>query len=193
TSKITLFARYNYSPSNLDQRGPNSSVGNVLSQVSSLESTVHTGTTGVTQSITPGIGNEARANYSNQRIGLRYTVDAFGGAAPLSDSVLFPVGYTSANAVFDLYIPGAGVYYQGLSLLNEQRQVNLIDNLSVVKAGHQLKFGVDYRWLSPFVSPFAYRQFVQFLGMSAAPGAALSGTAQIAATGAQQGNAFVSH
>ena len=34
------------------------------------------------------------------------------------------------------------------SATDEQRQVNLIDNLSVTKGSHQLKFGVDYRWLA---------------------------------------------
>jgi hypothetical protein len=192
SSKITLFGRYNYSPSSLDQRGPSSSAGNVLSVVSALESSVHTGTIGVTQQITPAISNEARANYSNHRIGLKYLMDNFGGAVPLPDSVLFPSGSSSKNAVFGLYIPGAGQYNLGKSGTEEQRQINLVDNLSVTKAGHQLKFGVDYRWLAPFVSPFSYRQFVQFSGMSAAAGGALSGTAQIAATFAQQSNALLS-
>ena len=160
SSKITLFGRYNYSPSSLDQRGPFTSVGNVLSQVSSLASSVQTGTMGLAQSITPEIGNEVRANYSNQRVGLQYTLDDFGGAVALPDSILFPAGDSSANSVFGLYIPGAGQYNRGKSLLNEQRQVNLSDNLSVSKGGHQLKFGVDYRWLAPFVSPYSYRQFV---------------------------------
>ena len=192
-SKLSLFGRYNNSPSSLDQRGPFTSVGDVLSVVSSLTSSVQTGTVGLTQSITPGIGNEIRANYSNQRVGLKYTLDEFGGAVPLPDSVLFPAGYSSANSAFGLYIPGAGQYNRGKSLLNEQRQVNLVDNLSVTKAGHQLKFGVDYRWLSPFVSPYSYRQFVQYSGMSAAPGGAISGTAQAVGTFAQQGNALLVH
>jgi len=119
-------------------------------------------------------------------------LDDFGGATPLPDSVLFPAGYTSANSTFGLYIPGAGNYNQGISGVNEQRQVNLVDNLSVIKRSHQLKFGVDYRWLAPFSSPYSYRQFVQFSGMSAAPGGALSGTAQIVTTTAFQSNALLS-
>ena len=38
-------------------------------------------------------------------------------------------------------------YEQGKQGTDEQRQVNLIDNLSVVKRSHELKFGVDYRRL----------------------------------------------
>ena len=63
----------------------------------------------------------------------------------------------------------------------------------MTKAGHQLKFGVDYRWLAPFTSPFSYRQFVQFSGVTdAAPGGALSGTAAFAAVATTQGNALLS-
>ncbi len=190
-SKLTLFGRYNYSPSNLDQRSP-PQAGPVLSATRSLSSTVQTGTAGVTELITPGISNEARANYSNHRVGTENTLDSFGGAVPLPDSVLFPPGTSSASGLFGFYIPGVGQYNQGKSGTNEQRQVNVVDNLSVNKGRNQLKFGVDYRWLAPFVSPYAYRQYVQFTGVTAAPGGALSGVAQIAQTNAYQGNALLS-
>ena len=183
TSRLTLFGRFNDSPSSLDQRGPSTSVGNVLSNVQFLDSSVKTGTVGLTAQITPGISNEVRANYSNDRIGTRSALDSFGGAVPIPDStLLFPAGITSATSLFGFYIPGVGNYNQGKSALNEQRQVNFVDNLSVAKAGHQLKFGVDYRWLGPFNSPFSYRQYVQFTGMGSAPGGVLSGTALVAAT-----------
>jgi hypothetical protein len=189
-ARLTLFGRYNYSPSNLVLRGPLTGVGDVLSQTTSEFSSVHTGTLGLTESITPRISNEVRANYSNQSIRLTYRLDTFGGAVPLSDAALFPPGISSATGVFGFYIPGVGDYNQGKSGMNEQRQVNFIDNLSVTKAGHQWKFGVDYRWLAPFNSPYSYRQFVQFTGMSAAPGGALSGTVAAAATYAAQTDAL---
>src|SRR5262249_34971284 len=43
-----------------------------------------------------------------------------------------------------------------------------------------------------FSSPFSYRQFVDFSGMSASPGGALSGTALLAQSSAFQGNALLS-
>ncbi|HEY0728370.1 MAG TPA: carboxypeptidase regulatory-like domain-containing protein, partial [Pyrinomonadaceae bacterium] len=61
---LNLFGRYNYSPSHMDQRGPLFSSGRVLSTTNSLSSTVHTGTIGLTQIISPEISNEVRANYS---------------------------------------------------------------------------------------------------------------------------------
>lgn len=192
SSKITLFGRYNNSPSYLVQRGPVSTVGNVLSQTGKLSSAVQTGTIGLTWLISPAISNEFRANYSNQRVGDRYFMDTFGGAAQLPDSVVFPQGYSSANGFFSLYIPGLGIYYLGNSGVAEQRQLNFVDNFSVVKSGHQMKFGVDYRWLAPFSDPYAYRLYGQFSGVNAAAGGALSGIAQEAVVYSMQGDALVS-
>jgi hypothetical protein len=191
-SKLSLFGRYNYSPSRLDQRGPFFSSGSVLSTTNSLSSSIHTLTAGLTQWIKPGISNEVRANYSNHRIGSTLALDNFGGAVPVPDSLLFPSGFSSANSVFLFVITGAGQFVQGKQVINEQRQVNLVDNLSVTQGVHQLKFGVDYRWLAPFSSPFSYRQFIQFSGVTATPGGALSGRASFAQPAAFQGNALLS-
>lgn len=189
---LNLFGRYNYSPSGLDQRGPFFSSGRVLSTTSSLSSSVHTGTVGLTQIINPAISNEARLNYSNHRIGIKFVMDNFGGAVPLPDTLFFPSGYSSANSNFIFIVGGAGQYVQGKQGTDEQRQVNLVDNLSVTKSSHQLKFGVDYRRLAPFSSPAAYRQFAQFSGMSAGPGGVLSGTATLAQTSAFQTDSLLS-
>jgi outer membrane receptor protein involved in Fe transport len=190
--KLHLFGRYNYSPSHLDQRAPQTGTGPVLSLTQSLSSSVHTFTVGLTQVIKPSISNEVRVNYSNHRLGTRFSLDDFGGAVPLADSLLFPPGFSSTDSSFGLFIPGVGQYNQGKAATDEQRQVNLVDNLSVTAGRHQLKFGVDYRWLAPFVSPYAYRQYAQFSGMTATPGGALSGVAAIAASFAYQGNALLS-
>jgi hypothetical protein len=190
--KLTLFGRYNYSPSELDQRGPLFGTSSVLSVKESLPSSVQTVTAGLTALITPGISNEVRANYSNHRINLKFAMDDFGGAALLPDSLVFPAGYSSANGLFQALILGAGEYALGVEGVNEQRQVNLVDNLSLTRAGHQLKFGVDYRWLAPFASPVSYSQFAEFSGVTATPGGALSGTALFASSAAHQGDALLS-
>ena len=189
-SKLTLFGRYNYSPSSLNQRAP-MLLGPVLSMTESFQSSVQTATIGATAVVTPGISNEARVNYSNQRFGTRYAMDSFGGAAPLPDSVLFPAGTSSATGVFNYYIPGAGEFAQGKYSIDEQRQINLVDNLAVTKGAHEMKFGVDYRWLAPFSSPFGYRQFIDFSGMGSTAGGALSGSAALAATFAMQSDALL--
>jgi Carboxypeptidase regulatory-like domain/TonB dependent receptor len=186
-AKLSLFGRYNYSPSDTDQRDP----FGVLSSTQYASFSVQTFTIGLTEIINQGIGNEVRANYSNDRVGSKYTLDNFGGAVPLPDSLLFPTGNSSANGLFQFLIVGTGEFAKGKFGTDEQRQVNLIDNLSVTTGRHQLKFGVDYRWLSPFTSPFNYGQFAEFLGVSG-PGGALSGTSPFADVGNHQGNALLS-
>jgi hypothetical protein len=178
-SKLNLFGRYNYSPSNLDQRAATFTSA-ALSTTEFLSSSVQTITIGLTELITPSISNEIRANYSNDRLGTKFFLDNFGGAVPLPDSLLFPPGFSSNDSGFLFLISGAGEYGQGKSAIDEQRQLNFIDNLSLTRGSHQLKFGVDYRWLAPFSSPFAYRTFVDFSGVTSAPGGALSGVAAFA-------------
>jgi hypothetical protein len=191
-SKFSLFGRYNYSPSSADSRGAFAEPFTVLSTVEPLSSSVQTITLGLTQIITPGISNEVRANYSNDRVGTTLVGDNFGGAVPLSGSLLFPSGFSSANSEFEFLLLGAGVYALGKGTTDEQRQFNLVDNLSVAKGRHQMKFGVDYRWLSPFTSPIIYGQFAEFLGMSAGPGGALSSTAAVASVHAGEATALLS-
>jgi len=192
SSKLNLFGRYHYSPSSLDLRGPLPPPFTVLSVTEPLSSSVQTLTIGLTELIVPGISNELRANYSNQRVSTKFTMDHFGGAIPLVDSALFPDGFSSSSSNFELFISGAGAFEQGKEATDEQRQINLVDNLSLTKGSHQMKFGVDYRWLSPFSSAFSYSQFVEFAGMTTAPGDALSGTAAVAATYFSQSDALLS-
>ena len=187
SSKLSLFARYDYTPSDLDQRGAPFTL-TALSTRDLGDSAVHTFTVGIAQLIKPQVTNELRANYSNQRLGNDYDLDDFGGALPLPDSLLFPMGLSSKDNGFLFLISGVGEYGKGKAATDEQRQINLIDNLSVTAGSHQLKFGGDYRWLAPFSSPFSYRPFVQFLGVACPPapsscaGYALSGTAPGAAS-----------
>ncbi len=189
-TKLSLFGRYNYSPSSFNQRGPFPN-NQVLSTTESFSSSVHTFTLGLTEFINPRISNEVRANYSNQRLRTKYRLDNFGGAVPLSDSALYPPEFSSTNGLFELLINGAGEFAKGSFGIDEQRQVNLIDNLSLTSGHHQMKFGVDYRWLSPFSSALTYAQFAQFTSVTTNPGGALSGSAAFADTVAIQADTLL--
>jgi Carboxypeptidase regulatory-like domain/TonB dependent receptor len=200
-SKMNLFGRYSYSPSTLDQRGPVPAPYTVLSTRELESASIQAFTLGLRHLITPRISNEVRANYSNDRIGTKYLADSFGGAVPLPDSALFPPGYSPSTSLFELFILGAGEFTRGKQATDEQRQINLIDNISAVKGSHQLKFGVDYRWLSPFSSPYVYVQFAEFTGVTTCstqpctemPGNALSDTAYGASVLAVQSDTLLSH
>ena len=195
--KITLFGRYDFSPSSVDQRAP--AGYSVLSTRESVSSSLQTLTLGSNQHVTQHLSNEFRANYGNQRVAEAFHLDTFRGANPVSDSLIYPPGYSSANGVFLLYLAGAGEYGAGKAATDEQRQLNFIDNLSVTKKSHQIKFGVDYRWLSPFSAPFQYRQYAQLSGVAcpAAPascaGYALSGDAALAETSSWQSDTLLEH
>jgi hypothetical protein len=47
-----------------------------------------------------------------------------------------------------------------------QRQINIVDSVSSVVARHQLKFGVDYRRMSPEMAPRLYSQNAIFLSLA---------------------------
>jgi len=190
-SKLNLFGRYNYSPSSLDQRAPFSRPD--LSTTESFSSSLQTLTVGLAELIKPGLSNEVRVNYSNDRISTKFALDNIGGAVPFPDSLVFPSGFSSMNSAFELIILGSGELAEGKFATDEQRQVNVLDNLSVTTGSHQLKFGVDYRWLSPFVSPLSYGQFAEFTGLTANPGGALSGRAAFGEPETLQGDALLVH
>ena len=176
--KLNLFGRYNYSPSKVTQRDFTSQgTPGALSNTETDLFSTQTFTLGLAADITPAIANEARANLSNVRVGTVYGLDNFGGATPPSDSVLFP-GIDPANASSGWYLYGGGELIVGANNVEEQRQINLVDNLSVIRSAHQMKFGVDYRWLAPFVRPVGYSNFLLFYGITDlnGPGSVLSGS-----------------
>jgi Carboxypeptidase regulatory-like domain/TonB dependent receptor len=185
-SKLSLFARYNYAPSQVvTPAGP-------LSQTVLFSADTQTFTLGLTAALSQKIGNELRANYSNYRSGQVDHLTNFGGAVPLPESGLFPSGFSSANGGYQFLDIVTGLSYDfGNSGINEQRQVNLVDNLAVSTGAHQLKFGVDYRWLAPFSAPQAYLHTDFFAGLTGPPGSVLSGTDLAVEFNGQQANALL--
>jgi outer membrane receptor protein involved in Fe transport len=161
-SGLTLFGRYNYSPSSARQRAVPNGQG-ALSRVSVLTSGTRTATIGLTWAISPMVSNDFRFNYSRSNGQSQLLVDNFHGAIPLT-SPPFPAPFTNANASFDFGITSllGGFFDVGLGSRNLQRQINLTDGLSVQKGSHSLKFGVDFRRLSPVYEPQQYIQQANF-------------------------------
>src|SRR5262249_12115993 len=118
-AKPRLFLRYTSPPPPPDERGPTASIGTVLSMTNSLSTSLHTATAGLVQVIGSGMSNDLRVNYSNHRVSSTFALDDFGGARPLEDSLIFPAGYSSANAILQLYVGGAGLYRQGYAATDE--------------------------------------------------------------------------
>ena len=174
---LALFVRYNHSPSETTQRGTSARSLNTLSHSFFKTQTL---TLGLTHSITPHLINEFRANYTRTEGANEFTLDNLGGAIPLPTSLAFPPFASPADGLFSFSIgQGGRTYTLGNNVVNIQRQINLVDNVSVVTGGHQLKFGVDYRLLLPVGGPHAYDQLITFSGLTGATGA-ISGNTQAA-------------
>jgi hypothetical protein len=163
---VTLFGRYNYSPSELRQRANTVS----LSTVFSSRITTQTATVGSTWAVSPTLANDIRFNYSRTNSLSGSTLDNFGGAVPLS-SLPLPSPFTAQNSsfLFDVFALGRnGSLFDGANVRNIQRQINIIDSLSMQRGSHSLKFGVDFRRLSPVFGPGVYFQDASFFDMPSA-------------------------
>jgi hypothetical protein len=156
----SLFGRYNYSPSEILSRGAG---GDTLNQLRSASITAQTATFGATWTLSPTTLNDVRFNYSRTNAFSRFTLDNFGGAVPLT-SLGLPSPFTSQNAnlFVGIFSLSNGQYEVGKSVTNLQRQINFVDSLSLQKKSHNLKFGVDFRRLTPIFDPALYDQTAFF-------------------------------
>ncbi len=163
SDKLSLFGRYNYAPSDLVQRGAGGFAG--LSTSTSSKINTQTLTLGSTWLISTSLSNELRFNYSRNTAALRQGVDEFGGASTPADSILFPSPFSSENSqfTFSIFSLQRGAWTLGRNADNLQRQLNIVDGLSVQRGTHSLKFGIDYRRLSPRFKPQDYFLQVGFL------------------------------
>jgi outer membrane receptor protein involved in Fe transport len=133
-----------------------------------VDLTTRTLTLGSMQTLSPRASNDLRFNYSHNRGTNRANLDEFGGALRPPDSIVFPDFASSQNAQLFFQISGGtGAAFQlGSSIDNVQRQINVVDNLSLVAGSHQLKFGVDYRRLTPVIAPRTYFQQALFSSLA---------------------------
>ncbi|HKZ80595.1 MAG TPA: carboxypeptidase regulatory-like domain-containing protein [Pyrinomonadaceae bacterium] len=184
STRLTLFARYNHAPSETVQRA----VVGSLSALTFNPLNTQTLTVGATLVVTSAISNEFRANYSRNEGSDLYSIDNFGGAVPPPDSIIFPASRSSENSLFRLTFSGSNssTLQQGRRELNLQRQINLVNNISIVTGTHQLKLGIDYRRLSPVFDFAQYNQQVQFTNVNEA----LAGRAQFVSITAFAGPLF---
>ncbi len=162
TNRINLFGRYSYSPSDSLGRGQDGfSSPNGLTLIRGTTQFVTLGTTwGITTSLT----NDLRFNYSRSSGTSRFALDTFAGAIVPADSTLFIAPFSSGDStfVFDVFAGQQLGWALGSITRNLQRQINVIDNLSLQKGLHSIKWGIDYRWIGPIFAPQRYGQTVFF-------------------------------
>lgn len=182
-SRLTIFGRYNYAPSQSFERGGGFRLSLNDLGVSSFKT--ETLTLGSTQVIRAGTSNDFRANYSRTRAGSSFHLDQFGGGVQPADEDLFGSFATSQTGLFSLGV-GRASYIVGKNADNVQRQINVVDTLAILASSHQLKFGIDYRRLSPISDLTDYTLSVGFFSASAV----IANNAGFVGVGAGRGRVF---
>jgi hypothetical protein len=162
-NRLTLFSRYNEAPSSSLSRA-----GNNIARLNGSVLNTRTLTLGATMVLSPRLSNDLRFNYSRSRGKSTAMQDDTGGAVPVPSSVIVS-SYTGTGLI------GGAASFQfpglvGVSLdVRESgeadsynRQINVVDTVSLVTGAHHVKFGVDYRRLMPLYGPRTYFQSVIF-------------------------------
>ncbi|HWS89687.1 MAG TPA: VIT domain-containing protein [Pyrinomonadaceae bacterium] len=164
--RLSVNARYAVADSEADVRGAGGTSLNTLSRTRTLAQTL-TGVFSYTATTTSVW--TLRANYSRVSARGSRLLDTFGGA-------VVPGAETQAGAllskegggfVFDLGGRGAALG-SAAEVTNRQRQVNLVGSLDHVSGTHTLKFGADYRRLSPVIGAPATERTVYFESVAGA-------------------------
>jgi hypothetical protein len=165
--RLTIFGRYNYSPSELLTRGDG--ISRAVTDVTRLAVKTETLTLGATWSPAMMATNDLRFNYSRNRASGGDTVDSFAGGIAPPDSLFLPAPFTRNTAGGALAIVTTGALRVGpLATTELQRQINLVETFSLQSGHHAIKLGVDYRRLSPNVGLIPFNAAAAFLSVPAA-------------------------
>jgi outer membrane receptor protein involved in Fe transport len=155
--RFSTFVRYNDAPSEAVQHSAGGTGS--INTLNTVRAATRTLTAGATFIFTPTSNNELRVNYSRMSGSSFSTIEPFAGAVVPPDSVFLPPFASRENATFALQLFGRfTTLLLGVIADNEQRQFNVVDNFSIIRGDHSLKFGVDYRRLSPTIAPRTYSQ-----------------------------------
>jgi len=141
-SKMNLFGRYSDSGSSVESRSTSN-----LAQLTSIQFTTRSATSGLTYLFNNNTSNDARFNYSWTANTSQAQIDSYGGATPATLATYLP-GVSTPYSQFAAFIflgnhPSVDLYRTGLG----QTQTNIVDTLQIALKRHFLKVGVDYRRL----------------------------------------------
>jgi Carboxypeptidase regulatory-like domain len=149
SDKLRLFFRFSDTTSSSATRGgENGLFSPTVDQTSAY--TLRTYTAGASSAFSNRVTNDFRINYSSNAATTSIRVDAFGGSTPVNVAELSGLP-SDAGSNFFLCLESCFSLYQQRSS-GAQKQWNLVDTASLSLGHHQLKFGVDYRRLTPFVA-----------------------------------------
>ena len=157
-AETMLHGRYTFADSDATLRGPNGFSLNTLNRIQNRSQMI---TGSVSHTYSPNTVFDFRANYSRSRVNGTYLLDNFGGAV-MPDN---PFGTSSFS--FDLNSRNAA-WMIGDKQSNLQRQFNVVGSVMTIRGTHSLKYGGDYRRLSPSIDLRASELNALFDGMDQA-------------------------
>ncbi len=151
-NSLNVFGRFNYSPSRNIIRSDG------LSTIQNLPVDTTTVTVGANAQFVANFSNSMRFNYSRQEASQGFQLDSFGGAVPLNSAVLLPPAHSLAdsNTTFTTFI-GINALSLGTGASNRTTQWNLVDDVSILKGPHELKFGTNFNRLLEEGGALAFR------------------------------------
>jgi hypothetical protein len=145
--KVKVFFRFSDTGSSA---GARQTFPFVPSELQTTSYTSRTYTLGVTSMLSSRVSNEFRLNYSSNASYGTVSLDNFGGAQPVNLAQLQQVALgTPYQVSVAVFIGSEAGELTQKSYLGIQRQWNLTDSVSIPFGRHQLKFGIDYRRLTP--------------------------------------------
>lgn len=146
--KVNVFFRFSDTASKSATRGT-AALALTPSVLRTLAYRIQTYTAGVGTVFSSRLINELRLNYSANETTFRSAVQPFGGSTPVDLALLTGAGPGFEPIVYLLYGGASAQLLQGGTSM-AQKQWNFVDSVSLSLKRQQLKFGVDYRRLTPF-------------------------------------------
>jgi hypothetical protein len=169
-SKWTAFGRFNYS---LSSTTSPQTFDLAITGVN--HATTETGTLGLTGVLSDRLVNEFRGNFTTAPAYQTFTPGStIGGAVPAPITAIVPAQYLAASSQVNLTLnnfPGAtagSAVWAFISghLTENAKQWNLVDTVAYLVGAHQLKFGVDWRRITPVQSENQYVLLPTFTNQS---------------------------
>jgi hypothetical protein len=148
-----VLGRYSFADSDASERGAN---GFSLNTTNRIRARARAFTGSLTHMFSPVMLMELHTNFSRATVSGAYLLDDFGGA-------VVPDNLSPSSFTFDLSSRNAA-FMRGDETASVQRQFNLVSFVQRISGTHDLKFGADYRRLSPTIAQRATEQNVLFAG-----------------------------
>jgi len=155
TDRAKVFVRLAYTPNSTLSRSLNATSSN-LAIVTGTKNLVKSVTLGSTNILSSRLSNEARFNLTGNDTGYQTYSDGFHGASVFTTQGIPGVQDNASNWFRFGFQYGLFPSISIVPIANKQRQINVVDWMTLTAGRHTLRWGVDYRrtTTSLFLPPF---------------------------------------